>query len=89
MDAGVASTLLFVYPMMVAIIMALFFKEKLTVATVFSIVMAFAGIALLNESEGDSPQSTIGFILVMLSSLSYAIYIVVVNKPRLGCHLSK
>lgn len=82
MDAGVASTLLFVYPMMVAIIMALFFKEKLTVATVFSIVMAFAGIALLNESEGDSPQSTIGFILVMLSSLSYAIYIVVVNKTE-------
>ena len=29
MDAGVASTILFVYPIMVAVIMALFFKEKI------------------------------------------------------------
>ena len=30
MDAGIASTILFVYPVMVAVIMALFFHEKIT-----------------------------------------------------------
>ena len=30
MDAGIASTLLFVYPIMVALIMTLFYKEKIT-----------------------------------------------------------
>ena len=30
MDAGVASTLLFVYPIIVALIMAVFFKERLS-----------------------------------------------------------
>ena len=29
MDSGIASTILFVYPVMVALIMAIFFKEKI------------------------------------------------------------
>ena len=33
MDAGVASTLLFVYPVLVAVMMAVFFKEKVTAVT--------------------------------------------------------
>ena len=34
MDAGIASTILFVYPVMVAVIMAAFFKESFTLSTV-------------------------------------------------------
>ena len=37
MDVGIASTLLFVYPVMVAVIMATFFHEKVTAATVIAI----------------------------------------------------
>ena len=43
MEAGIASTLLFVYPILVALIMAFVFKEKLTLQTIFCIlVMASA-----------------------------------------------
>lgn len=35
MDAGIASTILFVYPVMVAVIMGAFFKEKISAITVF------------------------------------------------------
>ena len=35
MDAGIASTILFVYPVMVALIMFLFFHEKVSLLTVF------------------------------------------------------
>ena len=35
MDAGIASTILFVYPVMVTVIMGAFFKEKISAITVF------------------------------------------------------
>lgn len=83
MDAGIASTLLFVYPIMVAVIMAVCFREKLTVTTVLCIVMALAGIGLLYKNSDGSTISLTGTILVMLSSLTYAVYIVGVNRTKL------
>lgn len=83
MDAGIASTILFVYPVMVAVIMGIFFKEKISAITVFSILLALSGIALLYQGDGNKPLSTLGIIFVLLSSLSYAIYIVGVNRSTL------
>lgn len=83
MDVGIASTLLFIYPVMVAVIMATLFKEKVTVATVVSIILALAGIALLNHTSDGAALSALGVWLVMISSLTYAVYIVVVNKSQL------
>lgn len=82
-DVGIASTLLFVYPVMVAVIMATFFHEKVTAATVIAILLSLAGIALLNQTGDGTSLSLWGVTLVMLSSLTYAIYIVVVNKSSL------
>lgn len=84
MDAGIASTLLFVYPVMVAVIMTLFFREKTSLITVLSISLALGGIALLYRGEGGAVLSTTGVVLVMISSLSYALYIVVVNRTSLN-----
>lgn len=83
MEAGIASTLLFVYPIMVALIMALLFKERLTLQTLLCIALASAGIGLLYQSGDGTTLSLTGIALVMVSSLSYAIYIVSVNRPRL------
>lgn len=83
MDAGIASTILFVYPVMVAVIMAAFFKESVTLSTVTSIVLALLGICLLYKGGDGATLSTMGIILVMLSSLTYAIYIVVVNQSSI------
>lgn len=83
MDVGIASTLLFVYPVMVAVIMATLFHEKVTAATVIAILLSLAGIALLNQTGDGTSLSLWGVTLVMLSSLTYAIYIVVVNKSSL------
>lgn len=83
MDAGIASTLLFVYPLMVAVIMALVYKERLSLMTMLCIVMALGGIALLFKGGGSGTLSITGTIFVMLSSLSYSIYIVGVNRPGL------
>lgn len=83
LDAGIASSLLFVYPVMVAVIMAIFFKEKISFATVVSICLALGGIALLYKNETGATLSTLGVVLVMISSLSYALYIIIVNKSTM------
>ena len=83
MDAGIASTLLFVYPIMVALIMAGCFHEKLSLTTGICIVTALSGIALLYKSSDGTTLSLTGTLLVMASSLTYAIYIVGVNQTQL------
>ena len=83
MAAGIASTLLFVYPIMVAVIMAMVFKEKLALQTIVCMLLALGGIGLLYKSEDGSTLSLIGTLLVFASSLSYAIYIVGINQTSL------
>jgi drug/metabolite transporter (DMT)-like permease len=83
MDVGIASTLLFVYPIMVAVIMATMFHEKVTATTVISIALCICGILMLNRTSDGASLSAIGVALVMVSSLTYAVYIVIVNKSTL------
>lgn len=85
MDVGVSTTLLFIYPVMVAAIMTLFFKERLSLHVALSIVGALAGVVVLYVG-GDAVLSLVGVALVFFSALSYALYMVVVNrtKPKLS-----
>lgn len=83
MDAGIASTILFVYPVLVAVIMAVVFKERISPLTLFSIALAFTGISLLCRNSGGETLSLAGITFVFLSSLSYAVYIVGVNRSSL------
>lgn len=83
LGTAIASTLLFVYPILVTVIMALCFHERIRVVTVVCIVLAMSGIALLYRGDGGEVLSPIGLVLVFLSALSYAIYLVAVNGKRL------
>lgn len=83
MDAGIASTILFVYPVMVAVLMAVFFHEKLTLLTLSSITLAFVGISMLYQTGNGQTLSPVGVVLVLISSLTYAIYIIGVNRSVL------
>ena len=83
MDAGIASTILFLYTIMVAVISAVVFREKLSLMTTIAIALAFWGISLLNENGSGKPLNMIGLSLVVLSALSYAIYLIGVNRSVL------
>ena len=89
MDSGLASTILFCYPVMVSVIMTIWFKEKITKNIFFSLVLSLTGIILLSKGGANSSVSTIGIILVLLSSLTYAIYIVLVNKAKIQLSVLK
>ena len=83
MDVGIASTILFVYPVFVAVINAVFYRERVTVLTVLSIVLSLVGISLLYSGDGSGTLSLTGTVLVLASSLSYAIYIVAINRSSI------
>lgn len=85
MDAGVASTILFCYPIMTAVLMVAFFHEKVTWATTIAIALAIGGIALLYRGGGEGTTlSTVGVTLVILSSLLYALYIIMTGQMHTG-----
>ena len=89
MAAGIASTILFVYPIMTAILMTVFFHEKVTWTTTLAILLAVSGVGLLYQGDGNDKLSTAGFALVMCSSLLYALYIISVNQWRIrACRTS-
>ena len=83
MDAGLASTLLFLYPLEVSVLMAIFFKERIKIWTFLSIVISMVGIALLYRGGDGATLSSVGCLLVFLSSISYAIYMVMANRINL------
>lgn len=84
MNAGIASTMLFVYPLMVAVLMTVCFKEKFSWITFGALVASMAGIGLLYKGEGGSTLSLAGTLLVMASALTYAIYIVAVRHTSVN-----
>ena len=94
MDSGVACSLLFVYPVMTAVLMAMLYGEKITKSTAAAIVLSLAGVLLLYKGDGETVLSTAGVLLVMVSALSYALYIIVANRAsapesKLGSSHSK
>lgn len=76
-ESGIACTILFVYPVMVAVIMAVFFKEKITLPIVGAIALTSSGILFLYSGGGTGASINLfGTVLVILSALLCAIYMV-------------
>lgn len=81
-EAGIACTILFIYPVIVALIMAIFFKEKITKTVVSAIFLTSIGIALLYKGKPDSVLSLKGVTIVLASAFLYAFYIVGVKSIK-------
>lgn len=79
MNSGVASTLLFVYPVMVAVMMIFFFNEKFKLSVGLCLVIMATGLIFLMRPQGGVTVSVFGCLLVMVSALTYALYIIFVN----------
>lgn len=80
MGAGVAATLVFAYPVFTALLMAIFFKERLKWPSLLAIAMTIGGIILLYKDDSGKPIAFVGIVLILLSALSYALYIILINQ---------
>lgn len=79
LSSGVAGTLLFVYPAMVALLSALFLQEHLRPAALLAVLCSTGGAALLYRGSGGICLHGGGVVLVLLAALSYALYIVIIK----------
>lgn len=85
MSSGMATTLHFLYPVGVTLIMAVLFKQRPSPFTIIAIILALSGVAMLSlrgSGGAEGSASLVGILLVLLSGLSYAIYLVTVNNVR-------
>lgn len=82
MAAGIASTILFVYPIFVAVIMALLFRERVTLPVLICLALATVGILLLYNVGDGVTLSLFGTIAVIVSALAYALYLVFAGKGK-------
>ncbi|MCY7395793.1 MAG: DMT family transporter [Nocardioides sp.] len=82
-DAGTASMLLQVSPVLIALLAAVFLHERFTTHLALGLALAFSGVALIGFSaspEGD--RDVLGVVLCMVSAVAYAISLVL-QKPLL------
>ncbi len=86
-EAGIACTILFIYPVLVAVMMWIFFKEKLTKTVIFSILLTSVGIALLYKGKPDVDLNLHGITMVFASALLYALYIIGVKNIKAVKHI--
>ncbi len=81
MPSGIATTIIFVAPSIVAVIMVIF-KVFPSWQTWGAILMSFIGVLLLSYPEGEVTFQWQGIVIAMLSALSYAFFMVIINRSR-------
>lgn len=79
LEAGIAATILFIYPVMVCLIMFFCFHVRQSGATLLGMGAAIAGIAMLSLGDSTGEIHLTGLIFSLLSALSYAVYMVLLK----------
>ena len=81
---GVASTIHFMYPLAVSLVMMYFFQEKKSLWVMFAVFMSLLGAALLSsgELEAKNGDTIVGLVAACVSVFSYTGYIVGVRMTR-------
>ena len=79
--SGIATSVLYVYPIMVAVIM-MFFGQRPSWQTWISIFAGVAGAVLLSLNGEGGMIDWRGIVLVVLSGLCYTLFIIIVNQSK-------
>lgn len=85
--SGLATTIIFLYPVLVAIIMV-FLKVVPSWPVWLSIILTFAGVVIMTQSDSIHTINPIGVILSLGSALVYALFIVIINRSKTISNIS-
>lgn len=83
--SGIASTINFMYPVVVALCMMLFYGEKKSAANIISIAMSIFGVYLLAHGDGlivEGGDTTLGLVCSIISAFSFAAYYIVMKRTK-------
>lgn len=72
---GAATTIHFLYPVMVVAIMGVFFREKLTLGVAIAMMLSLLGVFFLSSGLGEAGLG-LGLLFAAITVVTYAIYIV-------------
>ena len=84
-SSGIASTINFMYPVIVTFCMMLFFGERKSWVNIGSICLAIFGVYLLASGDGiyvEGGNTTLGLVSSLISAVSYAAYFIVMNRVK-------
>lgn len=79
--SGLATTLVFLYPVLVAIIMV-FLKVVPSWPVWLSIAATFGGVLVMTQGDGTQTINPTGVLLSIGSALVYALFIVIINRSK-------
>ena len=82
MSVGLASVILFTYPLLTYLIVSITKKRSLDLTTILMFLIAIAGIAAISQSDEGFYTMAIGIILALLSALSYSLILII--TPKMG-----
>lgn len=85
--SGLATTLIFLYPVLVAIIMV-FLRVVPSLPVWIAIAATFVGVIIMTQGNGDKTISPIGVALSLASALVYALFIVIINRSKTIAEIS-
>ena len=78
---GLATTLHFIYPLVIVIASAILYHEKMTRVTLCSVVLVTIGIFMFTDLSMKS--SKVGIILALLSGVFYSFYVIYIDHSSL------
>ena len=79
--SGLATTLIFLYPVIVALIMV-FLRVIPSWQVWLAIVATFVGVVIMSQSDGSQTINPIGVLLSLGSATVYALFIVIINRSK-------
>ena len=79
--SGLATTLIFLYPVLVAIIMV-FLRVVPSWPVWFAIAATFGGVLVMTQGSSGEAIDPIGVMLSLGSALVYALFIVIINRSK-------
>ena len=79
--SGLATTIIFLYPVLVAIIMV-FLRVVPSWPVWLSIVLTFAGVVIMTQNGSSQAVDPTGVLLSLGSALVYALFIVIINRNK-------
>ena len=85
--SGLATTLIFLYPVLVAIIMV-FLRVVPSWPVWFSIAATFGGVIIMTQGSGGDSINPVGVALSLGSALVYALFIVIINRSKAIARIS-
>lgn len=80
LPTGITTTIHFLYPTVVVVICVVLFHEKLSRRKAICLALCCAGMLLMLDLSGGVQLSVPGLVLTLLSSLTWAAYIVLLDK---------